>query len=304
VVGLRKSYGEVRAVDGVEFSVRPGQAFAFLGPNGAGKSTTINMLCTLLRPDAGRILVDGVDVAADPDAVKRRIGIVFQESVLDDELTVRENLRVRAGAYLSSRSEIAAAIGRVSEITALGEFLDRRYGRLSGGQRRRADIARALLHTPKVLFLDEPTTGLDPQTRRHVWDTVRRISRETGMTVFLTTHYMEEAAQCDHVVIVDGGKVVAQGSPEDLRARHTTEQLRITAKDPDAFTATLAGLPDLGPGRVRRDGAIHVVRLESTIDAIGLLHRLAAEIASFEVLQGTMDDVFLTITGREIRDHA
>ncbi|MDR0944793.1 MAG: ATP-binding cassette domain-containing protein [Bifidobacteriaceae bacterium] len=340
--GLVKRFGDVTAVAGIDFAVRPGELFAFLGPNGAGKSTTVNLLCTLIAPDGGTARVAGLDVVRDRAKVKRRIGVVFQEHVLDPRLTVGENLMTR-GAFYHRGPELAAAVARAAEAAAATDLLDRRYGKLSGGQMRRADIARALLNTPDVLFLDEPTTGLDPQTRRHVWDAVTRLRREAGMTIFLTTHYMEEAAEADHVVIVDHGRVVAEGTPETLKERYVHDELRLTPADPAGFLGALTeavraeGLSvtfpttDDGaarPGRegppsavsdggtpagggvaprsarsvIVREGGTWRVPLPGSLDAIGLLNRLAGRLQSFEVVHGSMDDVFLAVTGEELRD--
>jgi multidrug/hemolysin transport system ATP-binding protein len=298
--GLVKSFGSVQAVRGIDLSVRRGELYAFLGPNGAGKSTTINMLCTLLRPDEGSLAVDGFDVVANPDAVKERIGIVFQESLLDKILTVRENLRVRGSFYLKGRA-LNQAVERAAAAADVVDFMDRPYGRLSGGQRRRADIARALLNTPQVLFMDEPTTGLDPQTRRHVWATIKALQAEHGMTIFLTTHYMEEAAGSDYAVIVDDGLVAAEGTPAQLKDRYSAELLRIVPRDPHAFAQVIEQLPDHVLAKVVRDNGYFNFELPRTVDAIPLLRQFEPHVESFEVLHGTMDDVFINITGKELR---
>lgn len=300
VSALRKSFGNVHAVRGIDLSVRRGELFSFLGPNGAGKSTTINMLCTLLRPDEGTVTVDGLDVVSNPDAVKERIGIVFQESLLDKILTVRENLQVRGSFYLRGRA-IKEAVDRAAEDADVTEFIDRPYGKLSGGQRRRADIARALLNTPQVLFMDEPTTGLDPQTRRHVWATIKRLQDEHGMTIFLTTHYMEEAAGSDYAVIVDDGIVAAEGTPARLQEKYSAELLRVAPKDPHTFAQVIEQLPDGAGGKVMKDGGQFNFELARTVDAIPLLKHFEPHVESFEVLQGSMDDVFINITGKELR---
>lgn len=297
---LRKSFGNVQAVRGIDLSVRRGELFSFLGPNGAGKSTTINMLCTLLRPDEGRITVDGLNVVSKREAVKERIGIVFQESLLDEMLTVRENLHVRGSFYLRGRA-LKEAIGRAAEDADVTDFIDRPYGKLSGGQRRRADIARALLNTPQVLFMDEPTTGLDPQTRQHVWATIKRLQDEHGMTIFLTTHYMEEAAGSDYAVIVDDGLVAAEGTPAQLQEEHSAEHLRIAPKDPHAFAQVVEQLPDWAGGKIVMEGGQFTFELTRTVDAIPLLKQFEHYVESFEVLQGSMDDVFINITGKEPR---
>lgn len=301
VAGLRKSFGDLQAVRGVDFTVAQGELFAFLGPNGAGKSTTINMLCTVSTPDAGAIEVDGINAVDDPDAVRGRIGIVFQDSVLDRALTVRENLHVRGGFYYSNRHDLRRAVQRSTEATEIGDLLERPYGVLSGGQRRRVDIARSLLNTPRVLFMDEPTTGLDPQTRGHVWETITRLQHEHDMTIFLTTHYMEEASNSDYVVIVDEGVVAAHGSPAQMKERYAVDQLRILPKEDGQFDSALAGL-GLPPGSVRRDGPLHILTVTSTDQALTFLNVLGAHIGRFEVTHGSMDDVFLSVTGKALRE--
>ena len=206
VSGLIKNYGKIKAVDGIDFSVDSGSLFAFLGPNGAGKSTTIDILCTLLRPDGGRAAINGLEIGRQDEKIRREIGVVFQEGVLDRLLSVRENLMLRGSFYGFRGEELKKRVSDALLKSGAGEFALRKYGQLSGGQRRRADIARALVNSPKILFLDEPATGLDPQTRKSIWDTIRRLQRDNGTTVFLTTHYMEEAEQADYVVVIDAGR--------------------------------------------------------------------------------------------------
>jgi len=214
---LKKSYGSLDAVRGIDLSVESGKLFAFLGPNGAGKSTTIDILCTLLEPSGGHVTIDGHVLGQEDDAIRHKIGVVFQDSVLDPLLTVRENLMTRARFYHMNGQRMKEAV-RTAALTAdVMEFIDRPYGKLSGGQRRRADIARALVNTPKILFLDEPTTGLDPKTKEGVWQTLSELQKNTGMTVFLTTHYMEEAATADYIVIMNHGQIAVQGTPYDLQ---------------------------------------------------------------------------------------
>lgn len=208
VRGLKKYYGDVRAVDGIDFDVKRGELFAFLGINGAGKSTTINIMCTLVAKDEGNVKIAGYDIDSDGREVRRRIGMVFQNGVLDGMLTVRDNLSVRAALYGLSGENKRRAVSEISEMFGLGELMARRYGRLSGGQRRRVDIARALLASPEVLVLDEPTTGLDPQTRKNVWSALAELREKRGTTIFLTTHYMEEAERADNVTVIDAGKIV------------------------------------------------------------------------------------------------
>jgi multidrug/hemolysin transport system ATP-binding protein len=276
VEGLTRRFRDVVAVDDVSFEVEPGSVFAFLGTNGAGKSTTIACLTTVIPYDAGTLTVAGHDVAREGDAVRQAIGVVFQDSLLDGALTVRENLATRARPYLAGRGAIRERIGQLAELVELGDFADRRYGRLSGGQRRRVDIARALVHEPAILFLDEPTTGLDPASRQVVWRTIHELRERTGLTVFLTTHYMEETEEADRVCIIDRGRIVAEGSPAELRARHSSSILTLTTA---AGTERIA-VPDAGAAR-----RILTERGEAVLD--------------FEFRHGRMDDVFLTLTGRD-----
>lgn len=296
VTHLVKSYGSLRAVNDISFRVEEGQFFAFLGPNGAGKSTTIHCICTLLTPDAGSIRVAGSFVGKQDDEVRRRIGIVFQESLLDQKLTVYENLKYRAAFYGLSGSRAKKRIDEVASLLQIGDLLPHRYGKLSGGQRRRCDIARALIHTPRILFLDEPTTGLDPQTRIAVWEIIRSMQR-TGLTVFLTTHYMEESATADYVCVMDHGGLVAGGTPAELKRRYSSDTLRLEGAS-DAMSQKLqaAGVKFVQEGRELK------VPLPDSRAALPLLRMLEADIRSFEVVRGSMDDVFLGITGHAIRE--
>ena len=275
VDGLTKRYRDVVAVDDVSFRVEAGSVFAFLGTNGAGKSTTISCLTTVLPADAGELSVAGHDVARDGDAVRRAIGVVFQDSLLDDSLTVRENLATRARPYLPDRAAVRERISALVDLVELGEFADRRYGKLSGGQRRRVDIARALLHDPAILFLDEPTTGLDPASRALVWETVHGLRERTGLTVFLTTHYMEETEEADRVCVIDHGRVVAEGTPAELRSRYSSSVLTLTT----AEGVERIAVPDATAAR-----RILADRGDAVLD--------------FEFRHGRMDDVFLALTGR------
>ncbi len=298
VKGLRKSYGSVEAVKDIDFNVDTGTLFAFLGPNGAGKSTTIDMIATLLKPDKGTIEIDGHFVGKEDDTIRGLIGIVFQDSLLDKLLTVRENLRTRGAFYGLSGSELKTATERAINATGISEFIDRPYGKLSGGQKRRSDIARALINTPKVLFLDEPTTGLDPQTRQSVWETITDLQKEHGMTVFLTTHYMEEAANADHVVIIDHGEILAQGTPVSLKDRYSSDILKLLPKDKNELEELLKehGLSYTIANQIYRIPLMH------TTDAIDLIEECRDNLTNIELLNGTMDDVFINITGREIRE--
>jgi len=275
VRGLTKRYRETLAVDDVSFDVAPGSVFAFLGTNGAGKSTTIGCLTTVLPFEAGELSVAGLDVRREGDAVRQSIGVVFQDSVLDGALTVRENLSTRARPYLGEGRRVRERVAALTALVELDEFIDRRYGRLSGGQRRRVDIARALLQDPRILFLDEPTTGLDPASRALVWRSIHELKERTGLTVFLTTHYMEETEEADRVCIIDHGRIVADGAPAELRARHSSSILRLT---------TEAGVEE----RTVADAA----------EAKRVLWELGDAVTDFEFRHGRMDDVFLALTGR------
>jgi multidrug/hemolysin transport system ATP-binding protein len=297
VSGLKKAYGAVAAVKGIDFYAERGKLFAFLGPNGAGKSTTIDILTTILRPDEGEVIIDGCGLGKDDGAIRRAIGVVFQDHLLDPLLTVEENMRVRGGFYGASRGEMNGRVSRAARAADVTDFMKRPYGKLSGGQKRRADIARALIHTPKILFLDEPTTGLDPQTRRGVWDSVRSLQREQGLTVFLTTHYMEEAAEADYVVVIDMGLIAAKGTPTDLRERYADDTVKLNPTDGAALSGALAGLGvpfEMAAGRA-------VVKLKKTMDALPILDACRDFISGFEVAGGTMDDAFIGITGKEMR---
>jgi len=274
VKNLFKSYGEVQAVKGINFTVAEGSLFSFLGTNGAGKSTTINILTTLLNQSSGTAIIDGYDVSKNPDEVRSLIGIVFQDSIMDKMLTVEENLLVRGSFYGLSGSKLTKTVTKVIEATKSWEFAKRRYGTLSGGQRRRADIARALLNTPKILFLDEPTTGLDPKTRQDVWELIRNLQKEKGMTVFLTTHYMEEAAASDNVVVIHKGEVRAEGTPEALKEKYCTDLLKITTTS----------------------GERKEYKIAKTTDALLIIDEQRSEIAHVEIISGTLDDVFLNLT--------
>lgn len=295
---LKKSFGALEAVKKIDFYVEEGSLFAFLGPNGAGKSTTIDMISTQLKPDGGRIVINGFELGQDDDHIRSSIGIVFQDSLLDPLLTVEENLRTRGSFYGMSRAELDAAITSAAVTANVTEFLKRPYGKLSGGQRRRADIARALIHTPKILFLDEPTTGLDPQTRKSVWEMVLKLQREQGMTVFLTTHYMEEAAQADYITIIDHGEVLAQGTPLELKARYTSDVLKIKPQYDQELTVLLEQQAVL----YERDTAgVYNIPLNQTVDALPLLDLCRNNIENVEIINGTLDDVFIRLTGTEVR---
>ena len=290
---LKKTYGEIEAVKEIDFYVETGKLFAFLGPNGAGKSTTIDILCTLLKPSSGQVIIDGHILGKEDDAIRNKIGVVFQNSVLDPLLSVRENLITRARFYGMNKEKIKEAVRSAALTADVMAFIDRPYGKLSGGQRRRADIARALINTPKILFLDEPTTGLDPKTKESVWQTIFELQKKTGMTIFLTTHYMEEAATADYIIIIDHGKIVAKGTPYDLQAQYSSDSLRIKPKNRDALIQLLTNEEML----YMEKNDLILSNILSTVSIIPFLVKAAPYIDSFEVIHGSMEDVFLNITG-------
>ena len=295
VENLKKSFGEIRAVDDLSFSVREGSLFAFLGENGAGKSTTINILCSILNKDSGRVRIGGEDLDANPAGAKAGVGVVFQGSVLDGKLSVSENLRARCALYGLTGEAAKARIAAVAEVLELGELLKRPYGKLSGGQRRRTDIARALLSEPKILFLDEPTTGLDPQTRRTVWEVLESLRARRNLTIFLTTHYMEEAARADDVLILDEGRLAERGSPDELKRRLTSDTLRIFSPENPALERALEG----EGFAFRRVGGVYEAETGCRIGAeFALAHREL--VPDFEIRKGDMDDVFLKVTGKKL----
>ncbi|MCE5284894.1 MAG: ATP-binding cassette domain-containing protein [Pelosinus sp.] len=298
VKNLQKSYGEIQAVKDISFYVEQGKLFSFLGPNGAGKSTTIDIICTLLECDSGEIVIDNKKIGRDDTAIRNSIGIVFQDSLLDPLLTVGENLAIRGGFYFKDKNKLRQVVRNVAVMTGVMELMDRPYGKLSGGQRRRADIARALINTPKILFLDEPTTGLDPQTRKNIWDTIKRLKDETGMTVFLTTHYMEEADNSDYVMVIDHGEIVASGTPGELKQKYARDVLRLTVQNEQPIRDMLNETNT----EFLYNGDQFTIKLTSTLSAIPIVERCKDFITGFEVLYGTMDDAFIGITGKELRE--
>jgi ABC-2 type transport system ATP-binding protein len=296
--GLAKRFGDNEAVKGVTFDVGTGEIFAFLGPNGAGKSTTIKVLCTLLRPTAGAATVAGHDVAREPKAARANIGLVFQERTLDEQLTADENLAFHGALYGIPRREMASRAGRVLEMVGLTERRKDLVSTFSGGMARRLEIARGLMHAPTVLFLDEPTLGLDPQTRARIWEDVRRLRDEQGVTVFMTTHYMDEAEYADRIAIIDRGSIVAMGSPAALKASVGLDTVLLATADDDAAAARLeAAGRDLAR---TADGVL--VRVPDGESAVATLIREAAvPVRLVRVRRPTLDDVFLHYTGREMR---
>ncbi|SHN85127.1 ABC transporter ATP-binding protein [Desulfitobacterium chlororespirans] len=298
VVDLHKSYGHVQAVKGLNFYVEKGKLFAFLGPNGAGKSTTIDIICTFLKPDRGRVIMDGYELGKEDNKIRSVIGAVFQDGLLDPLLTVEENLRIRGGFYGLKKTTLADSIKSIAALTGVAEFLQRPYGNLSGGQRRRADIARALVNAPKILFLDEPTTGLDPQTRKNVWETIQKMQKEKDMTIFLTTHYMEEAAEADYVMVIDNGTIAAQGTPTELKQAYASDRLKLSYHDKEKLSTALQEMHI--PYHQVADQII--IELSSTLEALPILAGCQAYLTGLEVSHGTMDDAFIKITGKEMRE--
>ena len=292
IQGLCKSFGDVKAVQELSFRVKEGELFAFMGVNGAGKSTTINILCGQLPKDSGSVLVCGSSLDSRPDEIKRSLGVVFQNSVLDKELSVRDNLRSRAALYGIRGREFRTRMEELAGLLCFEDLLNRPVGKLSGGQRRRIDIARALLHRPRILILDEPTTGLDPQTRSSLWQVIGDLRRREKMTVFLTTHYMEEAADADFVVILDHGKIAAEGTPLTLKNTYTGDYITIYGQEE-------ARIQKLGaPYEAIRDA--YRVSVPNTAAARELIRQYPELFEDFEITKGKMDDVFLAVTGKKL----
>lgn len=294
---LTKRFGDITAVDGLSFSVRKGELFAFLGVNGAGKSTTINVITGLLRPDGGTVSVFGRDITQGAADVKSRVGVVFQSSCLDKKLTVADNLYCRAALYGITGKALSERIAELDDLLTISDLLPRTVGKLSGGQRRRADLARALIHRPDLLILDEPTTGLDPMTRKNVWAAVDRERADRALTVLLTTHYMEEAAKSDYAIIIDGGKKVASGTPHALKAAHAKDVIRIYGDTGRAERELSA----LGYPVARRADYLET-EVKGTAEAARLIAAHAELFDDFEVVKGDMDSVFLAVTGKRMTE--
>lgn len=292
-----KKYDEFTAVDNVSFEVEEGSIFAFLGPNGAGKSTTINTLCTIFNKTSGTLIIDGKDLSKDKDYVRSVIGVVFQEPTLDNKMTVVENLIMHCRFYAIPKSEADERIQFVLKLVDLLDWKKAMVSSLSGGMKRRVEIARALLHYPKVLFLDEPTTGLDPQTRAHMWDYIVKLQKEKNITIFLTTHYMEEAEICSKVAIMDAGKIVALDSPYHLKQQYTKDRANITTTDE-------AGLEELlgAAGFIyEKKTGYYCVEVNDLQKLMEIISEQKASITDLEIKKGTLNDVFLEITGKDIR---
>lgn len=289
---LSKSFGQVKAVQDISFKVEEGELFAFLGVNGAGKSTTISIICGQLKKDDGTVTINGQSLDGNMDKIKNEIGVVFQDSVLDKALSVRDNLQSRAALYGITGDAFKKRLAELAKLLEFEDLLKRPVGKLSGGQRRRIDIARALLNEPKILILDEPTTGLDPQTRRILWDVISTLRKEKNMTVFLTTHYMEEAADADYVVILDSGKIAAQGTPLELKNTYTGDFITIygiSEEQVQAFGRPYESIRDA-----------FRVSVPNTSDATELIIKHPDIFKDYEITKGKMDDVFLAVTGKKL----
>ena len=292
---LYKQYGDMTAVNNISFEVEQGSLFAFLGENGAGKSTTINMLSTILPKTSGTAMVMGHELGKEDDAIRKSIGIVFQNSVLDANLTVKQNLLTRGAYYGYDKKEVMERLTGFWEEFNIGDIWNKKYGNLSGGQRRRIDIARALIHKPDILFLDEPTTGLDPMSRKMVWDYINHLRKDENLTIFLTTHYMEETAEADNVVIMDKGNIIAEGSPAELKSRYTGKKLVwYTAENEENRRIIEASKPQ----KFSYEADHYNISMDEEITEFVWKNR--DFIKDFEVIKGTMDDVFLTLTGKEM----
>ena len=290
---LHKSFGNVEAVKGIDFYVESGSLFSFLGQNGAGKSTTINVILGLLKPDKGN-----VDYGAfgSFDSFKQNIGVVFQNNVFDDALSVKENLLLYGELYLRNVKTVKKRFAEICELLSLNEYVNQRFKTLSGGQKRKAEIARALFNAPKMLFLDEPTTGLDPKTRSEVWNVLHEIQQKSEMTIFLTTHYMEETADADKVMIIHKGKWVCEGSPAELKAKYSHDKLLITPHNAKVLEQDLS---DRG-FEFEKITDTYTVKIQDTAKSIELLHALKNNVRYYESIKGSMDDVFLNAVGEDI----
>jgi len=293
IKGLYKSYGEVKAVQNLSFKVKKGELFAFLGLNGAGKSTTISIMCGQLKKDGGMVEIMGKNLDENLSEIKRELGVVFQNSVLDKPLSVYQNLKTRAALYDIRGEEFERRLEELKEMFDLGDILSRPIGKLSGGQKRKVDIARALIHKPSILILDEPTTGLDPQTRKSVWGIIDGLRKRENMTVFLTTHYMEEAADADYIVILDSGKIAAEGTPLQLKNKYTRDYISLYGVEEEEVKR-------LGkPYQKTADG--YRVELSATAEATDLIVKHPEIFRDYEITKGAMDDVFLAATGKSLR---
>jgi ABC-2 type transport system ATP-binding protein len=300
VRGLEKRYGAIEAVRGIDLEVRRGEIFGFLGPNGAGKSTTISILCTLLRATAGQAVVAGHDVNVDPHAVRQSIGLIFQEPSLDDQLTARENLQFHAMVYGVPRAGRRQRIDEALRTVELEDRAESQVKTFSGGMRRRLEIARGILHTPEVLFLDEPTQGLDPQTRANIWEHLQKLRRERDLTMFMTTHYMDEAEWCDRIAIIDHGRIVALGTPEELKAQVGGDVVTLSTDDDARAAREVTERLDLTP--IVDTTGLHIEVADGAAFVPRLIAAITVPTRSVTVRRPSLDDVFLKLTGRAIRE--
>ena len=289
---LNKSYKDVKAVNDLSFTVNRGELFAFLGVNGSGKSTTIHIICSQLSKDSGEVIIDGYNLDTQKESIKRKLGVVFQNSVLDKDLSVYDNLLYRGSLYGLSKKECQKRIETLSIQLQFKDYLNRSLSKLSGGQKRRIDVARALIHDPEILILDEPTTGLDPQTRNVLWSFIEYLRKEKGMTLFLTTHYMEEAASADSVVILDHGQIVASGSPLDLKNQYANDYITLYGVCEDKVK--MLALP------YEKIKDAYRIEIKNTRDATSLICQYPSLFVDYEITKGKMDDVFLNITGKKL----
>lgn len=296
IENLNKSFGAVKAVDGLTFKVKQGELFAFLGINGAGKSTTISIMCGTLQPDSGSVTICGEDAVKNPSALASELGVVFQSSVLDTVLCVKDNLICRASLYGITGKAAKQRVNELAELLGFTDLLNRTVKNLSGGQRRRVDVARALLHNPKILILDEPTTGLDPQTRKLLWSVIDSYRKDRGMTVFLTTHYMEETVDADYVVIIDGGTIAAEGTPLELKNKYTGDFVTVYGAEEDKIKSLKFPYE-----KIRDAFRISVKNTEQARDLVIAHPDLFCD---FEISKGKMDDVFLSVTGKKLEGGA
>ena len=297
VEGLCKEFGAVKAVKGIDFQVQKGELFGFLGVNGAGKSTTINMLCTVMKPTSGEGYICGMQLGKNDEEIRKKIGVVYQNNCLDDRLTVKENLYIRGALYENNKKKLNEDVARVCEVLWLEEVYNRKFGKLSGGWKRRCEIARALLHAPEILFLDEPTTGLDPSTRKIVWESIGRLRKEENMTIFLTTHYMEEAAKASHIAIIDAGEIKEYGTPFSLKETYAKDKVNLIPKNgrENELREWLQGNQLV----YKQKEEILQIGVPNSLKALSILNEINGMIEGFEVVQGSMDDVFLNVTGRK-----
>ncbi len=298
---LTKRFSHLTAVDKVSFNVKQGEIFGFLGPNGAGKTTTVNMLCTLLLPTTGDALVNNASVTKDPLSVRKSIGIVFQESTLDNHLTVKENLYLHAKLYGLTNAEFTKKLYKIIKLIGLEDKLNSTIGQLSGGTKRRVEIARVLIHEPKILFLDEPTLGLDAQTRNKIWEYLCKMQQENNMTIFLTTHYINEAEICDHIAVIDHGEIVAMDTPQNLKNTIHKDTIEIqTSSNQRSLEQIRKSFPELSAMIIGKNIIIKTEKGETVLPKV--LEVIVEEVLSINLNKPTLEDVFLELTGRKIRD--